>query len=111
MVWKLVLLFLAGGLGTLARYGLAGAVQRLAGGAFPLGEVYLQPERELLTPEARLLVLTGFMGAFTTFSTWMFESGQLLQESQHLALAGNLLGQVAVGMLFLFLGFALGRAI
>ena len=54
-------------------------------------------------------VLTGFMGAFTTFSTFIFESGELLRDAQWLRLALNIGGQNAVGFAGLVLGSSLGR--
>lgn len=125
MVYKLFLIALAGGLGTLSRYGLAGLVQRLTGPDFPWGTFvvniagaflfgfvwWLSSERDLLTVEARLIILTGFLGAFTTFSTYMFESSQLIRDGQWVAAAGNILGQIAVGIAALFLGFWLAKAL
>jgi len=120
---KFFLLAVAGACGTLARYGLGGLVQRLAGGAFPLGTMAVNvlgcflfgavwsmaAERDLLTDQARLLILTGFMGAFTTFSTFLFETGQMMRDSQWLLAAGNVAAQTVVGIACVFLGFAAGR--
>jgi len=123
MIEKLLLIALAGAAGTLARYGLAGLVQRLAGPDFPWGTFAvnilgaflfglawrLAMERGLIGPEARVVILTGFMGAFTTFSTWVFESGELARETEWLAAAANLAGQPIAGVAALFLGFAAAR--
>jgi CrcB protein len=49
------------------------------------------------------------MGAFTTFSTFMFESGEILHDGQFLKLALNIGGQNAVGFAAVFLGSSLGR--
>lgn len=125
MLWKLGLIALCGALGTLARFGLQGLVQRLCGEAFPWGTFVvnivgcflfgivwmLAEERLLISGQTRLIILTGFMGAFTTFSTFAFETGQQLRESQWLYAAGNTAGQVIVGILCLFLGMALGRLV
>jgi CrcB protein len=56
-------------------------------------------------------MLTGFMGAFTTFSTYMFETSQLLGASQWMWAAANFLGQNALGFLVLMLGSWLARSI
>lgn len=123
MAMKLLILFAAGGLGTVARYGLAGAVHRIVGQSFPWGTFAVNclgsflfgivwiaaTERDLLHADVRLYLLVGFMGAFTTFSTFLFESGQLLEDSQLLLFAGNIVGQVVVGLACLLLGFAVGR--
>lgn len=122
---KLALLALAGGLGSLSRYGLAGLVQRLHGGSYPLGTAVVNilgcllfglawaaaDKRMHWETEFRLIVLTGFMGAFTTFSTYIFETGTLHRDGQWGALALNLLGQNALGLAALFLGLSLGRAL
>ena len=122
---KLLLLGLAGGLGSLSRYGLSGLVQRLFGGSFPYGTFAVNvigcflfglvwgilEERIVISPHTRIIVLTGFMGAFTTFSTYMFENLSLMQHGQwHMGLV-NILGQNVVGLVLVFLGLALGRAV
>ena len=122
---RLLLIALAGSMGALARYGLAGFVQNNSGSAFPWGTVSvnvlgtfcfgvvwsLADERLLISGETRLIILTGFMGAFTTFSTFMFETGTLMQDDQWLMAFGNLSLQLIAGILFLFLGLAAGRLI
>ncbi len=120
---KLFFLFLAGGLGALSRYGLAGLVQRFCGSSFPWGTFCVNVLgcfffgcvwgllEERLGPHFRVVVLTGFMGAFTTFSTYAFESLSLMQNGQWLWAVGNLAGQNVVGLCLLFLGLVVGRAI
>jgi CrcB protein len=122
---KLVLIALAGAIGTLSRFWLQGFVQKLTGEGFPWGTLVvnvlgcflfgvvwsLAEERLVISGETRLIILTGFMGAFTTFSTFAFETGQQLRESQWLYAAGNVGGQVALGLVFLFLGLAAGRLV
>ncbi len=119
---KFVFIGLAGGLGALSRYGLAGVVQRLAGTGFPLGTAVVNvfgcflfgliwtliEERMILPPDVKPYVLTGFMGAFTTFSTYTFETGNLLFASQWGLALANILGQTVLGLVFLFLGMGLG---
>lgn len=123
MLQKLILIALAGALGTLARYGLAGLVQAWSSPSFPWGTLVvnvlgcflfgmvwtLSMERMLLSAETRVIILTGFMGAFTTFSTFAFETGEFLRESQWWLAAGNLIAQNLLGLVCLFLGFAAGR--
>ena len=122
---KILLIALAGSLGTLARYGLGGLVHRLVPWPFPWGTLTvnilgsfvfglvfaLAQERSMISAEARIIVLTGFMGAFTTFSTFMFETGELLKDSQWVLAAGNLLLQNVVGLVAVFAGWALARAL
>lgn len=123
MIQQLFLLTLAGGLGALARYGLAGAASKLYGTGFPWGTFVvnavgcflfgaiwsLAEERLFLDTGTRAVILTGFMGAFTTFSTFIFETGELFRAEQWLLALGNLGGQMIVGLAFLFIGIGVGR--
>ena len=122
---KLLWIAVAGAIGTLSRYGLAGLVQRIAGEGFPWGTfvvnalgcflfglVWMIADRHIHFPTgARAALLVGFMGAFTTFSTYMFESAELVRAGQYLAAAGNLGGQLAISAVTLVLGLMLGRLI
>ena len=123
-MYKLLLIGVAGGVGALARYGLAGVVQRASGGMYPWGTVAvncigcfvvgflwtLAEERLSLSGEARACVFIGFMGAFTTFSTYILETGRMFREGEWLWAAGNITLQNTVGIALLFLGIALARA-
>jgi CrcB protein len=114
-------MMLAGALGTLARYVLAGVVQRLVGGEFPVGTLAvnvlgcflfglvwgLSEQRVLLSPEVRLPVLTGFMGAFTTFSTFAFETEALARHAHWWGAVGNLVGHNVLGLLAVVIGLGL----
>lgn len=120
---KLLILCVSGALGTVARYLVGGWGQRLTGSGFPLGTVVVNlsgsllfglafglfEKRTGLGPEVKLFVLTGFMGAYTTFSTYMFESATLLQEGQWAWAGLNMVGQTVAGLAAIFLGMALGR--
>ena len=125
MVAKLLWLSGAGALGTLARYGLAGLVQRLHEGGFPWGTLVvnalgcflfgivwtLAEERLVIGGETRLIALVGFMGAFTTFSTYAFETSAMLRDAEWLLAAANVLSQTLLGILCFFLGAAVGRIV
>jgi CrcB protein len=122
---KIVLIALAGACGTLCRYWLSGLAYDFLGRDFPWGTWavnilgcflfglvwILAEERAFLSAQARLLILTGFMGAFTTFSTLVFESGALMNDGQWLRVVLNVGGQNLVGFVALYLGFGLGRII
>ena len=124
MLQKLFLIALAGALGTLARYGLSGLVHHLtkeslfpwgtfvvnAAGCLAFGVLWtVMTARLSIDGDVRAIVLVGFMGAFTTFSRFMFDTGQLLEDSQWFLAAGNVVLQNVVGLAALFVGLALGR--
>lgn len=123
MLLKLCWIALAGSAGTLARFWLQGLVQRIWGEAFPWGTLVVNSvgcflfgmvwimaaERQIISGETRLIILTGFMGAFTTFSTFAFETGDQLREAQWLHAAGNIAGHLLLGLGCLFLGYTVGR--
>jgi len=122
---RLVWLALAGAVGTLARYGLAGLVHRLNGVSFPWGTVVVNisgcflagllwtlfENRWPVAGETRTLVMVGFMGAFTTFSSFILETGELVRAAEWIQAAANLVLQNGVGFVALFLGMALGRMV
>ena len=118
---KVIIMALAGATGTLARYWLSGYVQQQAGnfpwgtfavnmiGSFLFGIVWtLAEERMVISADTRLIILTGFMGAFTTFSTFMFDTSNLVRQSQWILAFCNLALQLIVGLASMFLGFAVG---
>ncbi|MBN2451545.1 MAG: fluoride efflux transporter CrcB [Lentisphaeria bacterium] len=120
---KLLCIGLAGACGTLARYGLSGLLQRWAGSGFPWGTLgvnalgclafgvvwSLASIRMSLSPELRAILLVGFLGAFTTFSTFVSESGQLVADGEYLRALCNVLLQNGIGLVLFAAGMALGR--
>ena len=59
----------------------------------------------------KVFLLGGFLGAFTTFSTFMFETVHLLDKGRPLAALANLLLQNVAGVILVFIGLALGSAL
>ena len=59
--------------------------------------------------EARLLVLVGFMGAFTTFSAFILESTELMRSAQWFYALANIILQNGLGFAALIAGSALAR--
>lgn len=120
---KLLLIGLAGALGALARYSLGGLVQRFTGATFPWGTFVvniigaflfgliwsLVEQRLVISVEARVIILSGFLGAFTTFSSFMFETSSLIGEAQWGLALLNVGGQIVLGLAAMFLGLAAGR--
>ncbi len=99
-MWHLLAVALGGALGALARYGVGGLLFPLAGNRFPvatlsvnvagsvlMGVCYvLIIDRGVLPPEWRNFLMVGFLGAFTTFSTFSLDALALWQNG-HLLLA------------------------
>jgi CrcB protein len=122
-MYQLLWIALAGAAGTLCRYWLQDLVQRLGGWTFPAGTLAvnalgsflfgliwaLAEERLVIRPELRIILLAGFMGAFTTFSTFAFETGAFLRDSQWAMAAVNVAAQNVLGILCLFAGLAVSR--
>ena len=120
---KAVLIVAGGGaVGAVVRYGLlawltgrlgAGVVPLLvinASGAFALGFLAtLADGRGLIGPETRLLLTTGFLSAYTTFSSWMYDTALLLTTGEYGRAAANVVGSVAAGLLAVALGIAAAR--
>ena len=121
MLQKLILITLAGGAGALARYGLSGAVYRFGGSGFPWGTAVVNvvgcfvagllwslfESRWPVSGQNRAVILIGFMGAFTTFSTYILETGELFGDGKWLYGAGNIILQNGMGIVALFCGIAL----
>ena len=79
-------------------------------GCFLFGLIWALGEQKVrLGPELRLAVFTGFLGSFTTFSTYVFESTELFNDGRTLAAFGGLMLQNGLGFACLALGLALGR--
>ena len=118
-----LLFFLAvgGAAGTLARYGLGGLLQP-AGSTFPWGTLVVNVTgsfalgflmRWLLgsgvaTPELRAALTVGFCGAFTTMSTFSYETIALLEDGQSLRAAAYVAGTLGASLVGVFSGLALG---
>jgi CrcB protein len=125
VIQRILLLALTGALGTLARYGLAGLIQKMDGVSFPWGTAVVNiigclmagllwalfENRWPVSGETRTVLLIGFMGAFTTFSAFILESGEMLRSAEWLYATGNIVMQTGLGFVALFIGAALGRMI
>lgn len=119
----ILLLIGAGGfLGSIARYALSVALMPVIAG-FPLGTLTvniagsfligllseLTVSAKPISPDLKLLLITGFCGGFTTFSSYLFDSSLLLKEGNLflslLYLSGNLVG----GFMALYAGITFAR--
>ena len=121
-VWFVALGSAAGGV---VRYLLAGAVQRAAGGPFPVGTLLVNVTGSFLlgfllrytlavpavTPELRLGLTAGFCGGYTTFSTFSAETMTLVESGDYRRAALYATSSVVVSVLAAALGFAAARAL
>lgn len=104
-----------GAFGASARFLLDGAVSARAGSGFPWGTLAVNLTGAFvlgfvtgrLSGDAQLLVGTGLLGGYTTFSTWMFESHRLGEDGELRRGLLNLLGSLVLGILAAWLGWAL----
>ena len=115
-------LFIAfgGALGAVARYVVGSWVTRLTGGTFPWGTFVINvtgcfilgvvatllAERVLSNPNWRPMITIGFVGAYTTFSTYEYETAQLGSSFQAFA---NLVGSVIAGYGAVWVGIQLAH--
>ncbi len=119
--------YLVGGgiLGTLARYVLAGVVYQKMGTDFPYGTLIVNligcfligffdtvfQEKFLFSPVMRIFLMAGFCGAFTTFSTFMLETGNLIRDGETLRAFYNVIFSVIIGFIVFRIGVLLGEII
>lgn len=123
MTYALVGVF--GAAGALSRYWLDGRVSDLVHGQFPWGTfvinvlgafllgllVALTTERLLPHPNWRTALGIGFLGSFTTFSTYTYETVKLAEDGAVGLALLNSIGMLALGLLAAASGLALGRTL
>ena len=121
----LILIGVGGFAGAISRYLIDGFVTDRTAGSFPWGTLVvnatgsfilgllfaLTTERAILPAEIRGPVLIGFIGAYTTFSTYMLESWGLIESGSYGPAMANLVGSVVIGLAAVAAGLLIGRAI
>ncbi len=122
---KYLIVGLGGFIGANARYIVGGWVQQKWGPSFPYGTFIINVTGSFIlgvfstlfmrlawNEQWRLLIAIGFVGAYTTFSTFEYESLQLIvQGSRYRAAAVNLAGSVVAGFFAAYLGVVLARSL
>ncbi len=114
-----------GALGSLARFWLTGIMTALTGPWFPWGTllinvvgscvmgivagISLTPDRVGLHPDLRIFLMTGVCGGFTTFSAFSLQTLELIESGELLAAAGYVVGSVVLCLVFVWVGWKLGR--
>ena len=111
----------AGAIGALARFGVGrvlnwpafplGTLLINVSGSFLLGWLYAAFQEPTPANESwRLAIGIGFLGAFTTFSSFMYESDRMLNDAEWIRAASYLAGSVFLGLIAVRLGVNLGRS-
>lgn len=117
-VWAGVVV--VGGVGSVLRFVVDRAVARRAARSFPVGTLVVNISGAallgflgglMLSKEAALLAGTAFVGAYTTFSTWMLETQRLGEERQLRAAMANIVVSVALGEAAAFLAQRLAELV
>jgi len=120
---EIALVALGGGIGALVRYLTALITARLWGETFPWGTLAVNlagcfligviyafgVEAGAVGPRARLFVMTGLLGGFTTFSTFSLETSTLLMQGAGWEASLNLVGNVVGGLMLFMAGLIIGR--
>jgi len=122
---KLFLIGLAGFIGTVSRYLMSGVIAKRYGETFPMGTLfvnligcflvgllfYLLEERFLVNQTARTVVLIGFLGGFTTFSSFGLQTFTLLRDGEFGFAVLNIAASNFVGLLLVWAGYTLARVL
>ena len=120
---KILLIGLAGLVGTLLRYWLSGVVARRYGETFPTGTLlvnvvgcflagllfYLMQERFLVNQTLRTIIMIGFLGGFTTFSSYGLQTFTLLRDGEFAYAGLNMVVSNAVGLLMVWAGYTVAK--
>jgi len=120
---KIFLIALFGAIGTLLRYGIQLVTLERWGGAFPYGTLFINLtgcfflglfgqitlNKMLVSPDVRIAIAVGFLGGFTTFSSFGWETAKLLETGEWLRASTYVAASVFVGLLFSAAGIRLAN--
>ena len=123
MQWVLVLI--GSGVGGVVRYLTSTWMAERFGSGFPWGTftvnvagglligllATLADERGILGPQTRLLLVVGFLGGYTTFSSFSLETLRLVEAGEVLPAALNILGNVTLALVAAAIGINIGRVV
>ncbi len=112
------MILVGGGVGALSRYLVGTAIMTRFGGRFPLGTIFINVTGSFLIgfimtmltdrlrphPNWRFLLVVGFLGGYTTFSSFQWESLGLIKDGGRWLGLLNLIGSVVLGYVAVWLG-------
>lgn len=122
---KILIIGIGGFIGAITRYGVALWIGQRWARSFPLGTFVINvtgsfviglvmpllTERFMANPQWRLFLVVGFLGAYTTFSTFEYETGALLKDGEWLFASMNVIFSVLAGFIALKLGEIMAKTI
>ena len=122
MYSRLILLFAGGGAGTVLRYLISSFSGRLFSSGFPIGTAVVNLSGSFaigllwsltefinVSPNLRAFVFIGFIGGYTTFSTFMLENLNLMRNNEIKGMIANIIVSNVLGIILVIAGFVLGR--
>ena len=120
----LLVVAVGGALGAVSRYLATGWVQGLSGDFFPWGTLVVNVlgslalgfglvwlQASVASAEARQFLAIGFLGSFTTFSTFSYETVAMLRDGEWWRAGGYVAASVVVGLMAVFLGMGAANAL
>jgi len=124
-VQRILFIGIAGLVGTLGRFALSGVVARRYGETFPTGTLvvnlvgcflagllfYVMNERFVFSETTRAVIMIGFLGGFTTFSSFGLQTFTLLRDGQFWFASINLVASNVLGLFMVWAGYTLGKVV
>lgn len=122
---NILIIGVGGFVGAILRYLVSGWTHRIAGASFPYGTLavnvigsfllgfflIIAEGRFIISPQVRSFIAIGLLGAFTTFSTFSFESIMLIREMMYIQALLNMALNLILGLIAVWLGITLARLI
>ena len=121
---ELIIIGFGGFVGAILRYLVSGWIQNLSNSQFPFGTLTVNSigcfiigflagifQHAIISPELRMFITIGFLGAFTTFSTFSYETMMLLKSGVPWEAFINIIVSFTMGLILVYLGYSLGQTI
>ncbi len=119
---RILYIAIGGAIGALLRYFISGIAYRLMGATFPygtlsvnligsffIGFLFEALGESLISPDVRMMIFIGILGAFTTFSSFSLETVNLMRDGEFLLALWNVLLNNVLGIGLAFLGVIIAK--